>query len=392
MGCGASASGVLPSSDDERSKFSKDFHDEYLLGEKLGKGSFAQVRIATRLDGDLQDSEIGTLEENAVKITDLRSDKKDEVQRRLKKVADEVTIWVNLGQHANCVRLYDVRYGADLCYMVMERCSCCILNYLEQLPEFNERTLGAMFSQMLQGILHVHANGYVHRDIKGENFLLSGDGTTIKLCDFGLSVVLPQSVAPLSGMYGTAPYMSPEMLNHQGYNEKTDIWSFGVLVYVLVFGSFPYTCREYAAAPMKAAIIKGIPPKFQAVEDRSFFDAMRSSSIVEFSKKLLERDPEERPSAVDAMSSTFMLSVASDTHMCGVKLPSLSSTLQRAKNAFAFEIHDLSRENGVDGLLNELQMRKHGRPLPNATRTQRISEQSFEPKKEGLSGSRPTEG
>jgi serine/threonine protein kinase len=174
------------------------------------------------------------------------------------------------------------------------------------------------------------------------------------------------------------------MLNCQGYNEKVDIWSFGVLVYVLVFGSFPYTCREYAAAPMKAAIIKGIPPKFQPVEDRSFFDVMRSSSIVDFSKRLLERDPEERPSAVDAMSSTFMLSVASDTHMCGVNLPSLSSTLQRAKNAFAFEIHDLSRETVVDELLHELQMRKHGRPLCNAPRNQRISEQSCEFKKKGF--------
>jgi calcium-dependent protein kinase len=92
--------------------------------------------------------------------------------------------------------------------------------------------------KLLRAITHCHSNGVVHRDIKPENIMIGGDGE-IKLIDFGLSEKSVKKDASLHTIAGTPYYMAPEVLEGD-YNFKCDIWSLGVLMYVLLSGYLPF--------------------------------------------------------------------------------------------------------------------------------------------------------
>eukprot|EP00418_Pyrodinium_bahamense_P019085 CAMPEP_0179124992 /NCGR_PEP_ID=MMETSP0796-20121207/59094_1 /TAXON_ID=73915 /ORGANISM="Pyrodinium bahamense, Strain pbaha01" /LENGTH=287 /DNA_ID=CAMNT_0020823677 /DNA_START=85 /DNA_END=945 /DNA_ORIENTATION=+ len=220
----------------------KPFHEEYILKNKLGKGSFAQVHLATGVNH-------GT--EVAVKITDMRAakdgDKCDIVDHRTRSaVLSEVAVMRRVGTQPHCVAFYEEYFEGFLSYIVMERCDMTLLQVLRGAPELTEDTLVPIIVEMLHALKGIHMCLVVHRDVKPDNFLCSGEKRTIKLCDFGLSDVLPGRDSKLEGVVGTDAYMSPEMLKPEKHKHdtKTDIWSLGVLAYVLLCGHFPYYSRE----------------------------------------------------------------------------------------------------------------------------------------------------
>lgn len=160
------------------------------------------------------------------------------------------------------------------------------------------RQMVAVFQNMLSAIAHVHSVNVVHRDIKPENFLCSGELENVKLCDFGFAVALPES-GRLTGVYGTPPYMSPEMLK-TSHGVKTDMWSMGVMFhFMLSGGKYPYEPKERTSAGMK-----------QAIKDGSQLRDFKSPSQVTIESKqltiaLLDRDAETRLTAQEAMQHPF---------------------------------------------------------------------------------------
>ena len=93
----------------------------------------------------------------------------------------------------------------------------------------------------------MHKNGYVHRDIKLENVLMASKKKCIvKLADFGFAAKLPKGIdRPLKTVLGTKWYMAPEMLSRQPYDEKVDIWSLGIVAYMMLMNEPPYTGTTY---------------------------------------------------------------------------------------------------------------------------------------------------
>jgi len=118
--------------------------------------------------------------------------------------------------------------------------------------------------EMLLGVQACHLVDIVHRDIKPQNYLLGSDGSTVKLCDFGLAVRMPRR-GQLRGVAGTIPFTSPEMLMDSGYGrygKATDVWSYGVSAYYLCFGVFPFPkafCQDTEC--MEKAILLGLPAR-----------------------------------------------------------------------------------------------------------------------------------
>jgi|Transcript_115116 serine/threonine protein kinase len=376
MGCSSSnaSQGGISTGDLE---VAKDFHDQYLLGVKLGRGAFAQVRVATKVDGgDLRLDNVKK-PQSAVKILDLRDkNTPGEASRQLQKTAyNEASVWKAIGRSPYCICLFDIFYSSDFCYMVMEKCSSGLLQYLEAMPELSERTLGKVFLDMLMGTAHVHSVKVVHRDIKPDNFLVGGDdGTTVKLGDFGLSAMFPKPGSKLTGVYGTAPFMCPEMLDGRSYDEKSDVWSVAVVVYAMLFGNFPYMPKEQSSKGMKKAILDGAPPKFApATKSTSENANLRTDNAVSFVQTLLNRDPETRPAAQATLSMPYMVGARDNSHAAGVTLPSLRPVLHMAKKVGAFEVRDPSRETGIDAILNQLQIQRHGTPLPDVGRDDKSS-------------------
>jgi serine/threonine protein kinase len=295
------------------------------LGKKLGEGSFGQVRLAKNNQ---------TQEIHAVKI--LHNVKKDETKpdKRLQQNAqEEADIWQKVGVHQNVVTLHRAYVGDLIAYFTMDVCECSLVEKLQNTLLSSEAEVSRVFNEMLQGILHLHELDIVHRDIKPDNFLIAKDKKTVKLTDFGLSASLPLKGSgkkgKLKGVYGTAPYMSPEMLGNTGcYDEATDIWSVGATIYVLLFGDFPYMPKQMTSAGMKQAILKDYPKPSYAADPNGW---KPPGIAVDFVKTLLNRNVAERPDATRALNHPFVTVKAAATKK-GVSLaPALSRVGERSK-------------------------------------------------------------
>ena len=99
------------------------------------------------------------------------------------------------------------------------------------------------------GLNHLHRRAIAHRDLKPENILLESDdldNISVKLTDFGFSTKFDPDLG-LDFVCGSLLYEAPELINHQAYNEKVDIWSLGVMTYMLLTGKIPYQSKDQNA-------------------------------------------------------------------------------------------------------------------------------------------------
>lgn len=338
MGC--SASSAVSSSVDDAADSIACKHLNYKLGQKIGVGSFAQVHVATTTN---KITSATSTTEVAVKIRHLYPEadmKSGDFGKVLKSSLHEVNLWKAVGAHRNCVRLLESCFDDHLAYMVMEKCDSTLFAHLRSVQDIDEAYLGMVFQQILSGIAHIHSVGVVHRDIKPDNFLVGGrKGKIVKICDFGLSDRMP-TTGFLQGVVGTAPYMPPEMLATSWCNEKADIWSFGVVAHLLLIGSFPYNARDGSSRMMKKAILKGRPPN--CCRD------WLTSRAMSFLQLLLERDPEQRPTAIMAREFDFISKPVWDG------LPCLEMVLKSASKTGAFNSQACSSATETDAVLEKI--------------------------------------
>ena len=200
----------------------------YLLGEALGEGAFAKVRLATQ---------IHIKEKCAIKIVDKRllEDTKD--IQRLKK---EIKIFKNI-RHKNIIQLFDIMESKTNLYFVMEYCKGGeLFDYIVKNKRLKENEACVFFQQIINGVEYLHKQGIIHRDLKPENLLLDYNNN-IKISDFGLSTFFSKNHY-LQTACGTPSYAPPEMLEGLQYNgEASDIWSCGIILYAMLCGTLPFT-------------------------------------------------------------------------------------------------------------------------------------------------------
>mmetsp|Transcript_2418 Transcript_2418/g.5162 ORF Transcript_2418/g.5162 Transcript_2418/m.5162 type:complete len:549 (+) Transcript_2418:85-1731(+) len=314
------------------------FADHFSLGKVLGHGAFAEVRVA--LATNPKDEAYGSV---AVKIMDLQN-KKLQGKRTSNPSSDsinrakrEVSVWkrVSSAQKACFVNLHEVFWDSTCIYFLMERCDMSCLAYLERAEKLDELVLARMFQQVALGIATLHSLQVSHRDIKPDNFLINKGGQT-KLADFGLATVF-NGQHRMTQAYGTPPYMSPEMLSDGQYCCKTDVWSIGVTMYVLIFGSFPYQGTSKTAKAMKQAIREGMMPPDFAPWAGAEKGAEPSRALVSLVRQLLSRDPESRPSAAEVLANPYWFSLTQKADTAN-QLQSFRSLLKGAKRAGAFSL------------------------------------------------------
>jgi len=298
----------------ENQPIDNNFHENYRLLGKLGKGAFAQVHVASRA-GDLSERRV------AVKVIELRKPRDGE------KVADngaalkavlsaekEAEIMRKTSHLPNCLKLMDHLIEGSVAYLVMEVCDLSLLDFLERRAKLEAQVFRSIFVQMFKGLAGIHAAEIAHRDIKPDNFLINlksagRDGKrpepVLKICDFGLAQMLDKT-GSTQGVYGTAPFMSPEMLSEDGeYGCKTDVWSAGVVMYTLLLGSFPYIPLEPNPKAMKIAIRHGTPkpafkPKAGLIGSKEGMPVAITTSLP-LLRQLLCRQPGLRMTAAEAV-------------------------------------------------------------------------------------------
>ncbi|XP_077252243.1 CBL-interacting protein kinase 20 [Tasmannia lanceolata] len=201
----------------------------YELGRMLGQGTFAKVYHARKLSSG---------ESVAIKVIDKEKVLKVGLIEQIKR---EISV-MRLVRHPNVVQLYEVMASKTKIYFAME--------YVKGGELFNKVIKGKLkedaamkyFQQLIGAVNYCHSRGVYHRDLKPENLLLDENGS-LKVSDFGLSALREsrRNDGLLHTTCGTPAYVAPEVINKKGYDgAKADIWSCGVILFVLMAGYLPF--------------------------------------------------------------------------------------------------------------------------------------------------------
>uniref|UniRef100_A0A671T321 non-specific serine/threonine protein kinase n=1 Tax=Sinocyclocheilus anshuiensis TaxID=1608454 RepID=A0A671T321_9TELE len=192
----------------------------------IGKGNFAVVKLATHMI---------TRAKVAIKIVD----KTQLDEENLKKIFREVQIMKML-RHPHIIRLYQVMETERMIYLVTEYASGGeIFDHLVAHGRMAEKDARRKFKQIVAAVYFCHCRNIVHRDLKAENLLLDHN-LNIKIADFGFSNLFSRGQL-LKTWCGSPPYAAPELFEGKEYDgPKVDIWSLGVVLYVLVCGALPF--------------------------------------------------------------------------------------------------------------------------------------------------------
>ncbi|KAK9163476.1 hypothetical protein Syun_004378 [Stephania yunnanensis] len=201
---------------------------KYEVGRTVGEGTFAKVKFA-------QNTESG--ESVAMKVLDRTTIIKHKMVDQIKR---EISI-MKLVRHPYIVRLHEVLASRTKIYIILEFITGGeLFDKIVHHGRLSESESRRYFQQLIDGVDYCHSKGVYHRDLKPENLLLDSQGN-LKISDFGLSALPPQGVSMLRTTCGTPNYVAPEVLSHKGYDGAiADVWSCGVILYVLMAGYLPF--------------------------------------------------------------------------------------------------------------------------------------------------------
>ncbi|KAI9108485.1 hypothetical protein K1719_020676 [Acacia pycnantha] len=265
----------------------EDVRSTYIFGRELGRGQFGVTYLVTHKVTKQQFACKSIATRKLISRDDI-----DDIRR-------EVQIMHHLTGHRNIVELkgaYEDRHSVNL---VMELCAGGeLFDRIIAKGHYSERAAANLCRQIVTVVHSCHSMGVFHRDLKPENFLFlsKDDNSPLKATDFGLSVFFkPGDV--FGDLVGSAYYVAPEVLR-RSYGPEADIWSAGVILYIL---------------------LSGVPP-FWAENEQGIFDAILrghidfvskpwpsiSSSAKDLVRKMMRADPRERISAVDVLNHPWM--------------------------------------------------------------------------------------
>ncbi|XP_058186824.1 CDPK-related kinase 5-like [Rhododendron vialii] len=271
--------------------FSKNFGGKYEIGEEVGRGHFGYTCRAKFKKGEMKGQEVAVKVIPKVKMTTAIA---------IEDVRREVKILRALSGHNNLVQFYDAFEDNENVYVVMELCEGGELldRILARGGKYTEDEAKAVLVQILNVVSFCHLQGVVHRDLKPENFLFTSkeENSPLKAIDFGLSDFVKPD-ARLNDIVGSAYYVAPEVL-HRSYSTEADVWSIGVISYILLCGSRPFWARTESG--IFRAVLK-VDPSF----DESPWPSL-SSEAKDFVKRLLNKDPRKRMSAAQALSHPWI--------------------------------------------------------------------------------------
>ncbi|KAF8474937.1 hypothetical protein BDZ91DRAFT_285773 [Kalaharituber pfeilii] len=243
---------------------------DYTLGDCLGKGAFGSVYRALNW---------GTGETVAVKQVRLADLPKSE----LRVIMLEIDLLKNLN-HPNIVKYRGFVKTVDSLYIIMEYCENGSLHSIcKNFGKFPENLVSLYMTQVLHGLLYLHDQGVIHRDIKGANILTTKEGL-VKLADFG--VATRTGALSDSSVVGTPYWMAPEVIELAGASTASDIWSVGCTVIELLDGKPPY--HKLASMPALFRIVN---------DDHPPLPDGASSALRDFLMQCFQKDPNLRVSA-----------------------------------------------------------------------------------------------
>ena len=256
-------------------KYPKTNLSYYKIGRSIGHGAFGKVNLALHI-----------LSGRIVSIKSFNKKKKNYSLNRLK---NEVKIMNKLKKSDNIVKLFEIFETKEHFCLVMENVvGGNLLRAINKMNKLPENLCKIIFKQLITTIQYMHLNNIVHRDIKPDNILLDLDNT-IKLCDFGVSRIIQENQL-LHDSCGTPAFIAPEILLDEPYLPyPTDVWSSGVVLYVMATGFFPF--RGINETQLNENILAGNYPKPKDI----------SNELLDLLGKILNTNPKKRIAIQDIL-------------------------------------------------------------------------------------------
>ncbi|XP_042658010.1 myosin-IIIa isoform X3 [Tyto alba] len=269
--------------------------DTWEITETIGKGTYGKVfKVLNKKNGS----------KAAVKILDPVHDIDEEIEA-------EYNILKALSDHPNVVKFYGMYYKKDVkngdqLWLVLELCNGgsvtdLVKGFLKRGERMNELIIAYILREALMGLQHLHENKTIHRDIKGNNILLTTEGG-VKLVDFGVSAQLTSTRLRRNTSVGTPFWMAPEVIACEqqldsSYDARCDAWSLGITAIELGDGDPPLADLH----PMRALfkIPRNPPPTLQQPE-------LWSPEFNDFINKCLTKDYEKRPTVSRLLQHDFI--------------------------------------------------------------------------------------
>jgi len=287
----------------------------YKSDKVLGNpGQYGIVREAVALKGPLQGKKV------AIKSVSKWKYNKDKItQSFFDDLRGEVRLMRASEKHPNVIKIYKVFEDIQELHIVMEHCSGGEL--FDQItsdgvdsPDFNESKASKILGQIISAVYHLHKLGVAHCDLKPENFIFKtkDEDSPLKLIDFGMAKIVQWRMY-YRRMNGTPYYIAPEVLTGH-YNESCDMWSIGVIMFIMIFGFPPFYDNSNNPNRMRgdkviyANVKKGFTPKVKRGYGPWFPKAQPVSiSCKDLIARLLRSDVASRMTSEEAMSHPWIL-------------------------------------------------------------------------------------
>ena len=198
--------------------------------------------------------------------------------------------------HPNIVTIYAVGVHENKTFIAMEYIEGKTLRELINSDELTIERITDISVQICEGLNEAHSKGITHRDIKPENILIDGKGK-VKIVDFGLAKIknVSRGITRQDTTVGTLKYMSPEQIRNQSVDHRSDIWSFGVILYEMITGKYPFKGEHDAS--LFYSIIN------QSPEPLARYKSDISEGFQRIIDKSLDKDPETRYQHIDEVLS-----------------------------------------------------------------------------------------
>ena len=323
--------------------------DNYSIKKRLGKGSFGNVyKVEHKV----------TKEIRAMKI--IKNPLSVCVNTLDKKFLKEIQVLKEL-EHPNIIKIFEYYIDEQYHYIVTELVTGGELyDTIIKFQKFNEKKAAYIMRQILSALNYLHSKGIVHRDIKPENILVvrpdknskklfNNDEINIKIIDFGASNFF-KSNEILTLKVGSPYYIAPEVLN-KSYNEKCDIWSAGVVLYVMLTGNFPFIgmTQPQLYENIKSGHYKDSGKEYEAI----------SQKAKDLIKIMLELDTTKRPSASECLQNPFFSIINDKEDNMPDLLPSVITNIYQLnarekiqQATIGFIVHNIQYSEQVEKLKN----------------------------------------
>ncbi|CAJ1056655.1 death-associated protein kinase 2 isoform X2 [Xyrichtys novacula] len=260
--------------------------DFYEMGEPLGSGQFAIVKRC---------KEKSTGVEYAAKFIKKRQSRASRRGVKREEIEREVNILQQI-QHPNIVALHDVFENRTDVVLILELVSGGeLFDFLAQKESLSEEEATQFIKQILDGVQYLHSKRIIHFDLKPENIMLLDRNVAlprIKLIDFGLAHKI-EAGEDFKNIFGTPEFVAPEIVNYEPLGLEADMWSIGVITYILLSGASPFL------GDSKQETLGNISAMNYQFDEELF--CKTSELAKSFIRQLLEKDKRKRMTIQDAL-------------------------------------------------------------------------------------------